>query len=64
MKLVYLGHDLLNRRLVNFLDDLSVVDLLPDDAPCQEADLVITSVDNEAAIRAAAPSDFKGEVAT
>ncbi|MDN4552620.1 helix-turn-helix domain-containing protein [Lacticaseibacillus paracasei] len=64
VKLVYLGHDLLNRRLVNFLDDLSVVDLLPDDAPCQEADLVITSVDNEAAIRAAAPSDFKGEVAT
>ena len=62
VKLAYLDHDLLNRRMVNLLTDLPVVDLLPEDAAFEKADLVITSVDNEPAIKAAVPADFRGEI--
>lgn len=62
VRLAYLDHNLLNRRLVNFLSDLPMVHLLPERAVFKTADLVITSVDNEQAIKAAAPAGFHGHI--
>lgn len=62
IRLAYLDHNLLNRRLVNFLSDLPMVHLLPERAVFKTADLVITSVDNEQAIKAAAPAGFHGHI--
>lgn len=41
VKLAYLDYDLLNRRMVNLLTDLPVVDLLPEDAAFEK--LILSS---------------------
>lgn len=46
VKLVMETTDIVYRNIINFLQNLNVVELLPDNAPLTKADLLVTSLDD------------------